>query len=36
MPSRFKPAARSRYSWFLGSLWAVAIVFLIARAFVPA
>lgn len=34
MYSRFKPPSR-RAIWFLGSLWAVAIVFLIARAFVP-
>jgi hypothetical protein len=35
MLSRFKPPAR-RAIWFLGSLWAVAIVFVIARAILPA
>lgn len=35
MLSRFKPPDR-RALWFLGSLWAVALVFLVARAFVPA
>ncbi len=35
MLPRFKPPQRHAIL-FLGSLWAVAIVFLIARAFVPA
>ncbi len=35
MTLHFKPRQR-RAIYFLGSLWAVAIVFLIARAFVPA
>lgn len=34
MLSRFKPPNR-RAIWFLGSLWAVALVFVIIRAFVP-
>ncbi len=34
MISRFKPPQR-RAIYFLGSLWALAIVFLIARALVP-
>ena len=34
MHSRVKPPSR-RAIWFLGSLWAVALVFLIVRAFVP-
>ena len=34
MLSRFKPP-NGRATWFLGSLWAVALVFLIVRAFVP-
>lgn len=34
MLSRFKPPQRQAIL-FLGSLWAVALVFLIARAFLP-
>lgn len=34
MPSRFKPPQR-RAIMFLGSLWVVAIVFLVVRAVVP-
>lgn len=34
MLSRFKPPDR-RATWFLGTLWAVALVFLIVRALVP-
>jgi len=34
MLSRFTPPAR-RAIWFVGSLWAVAIVFIMARAILP-
>jgi len=34
MLSRSKPP-NGRAIWFLGSLWAAALVFLIVRAFVP-
>jgi hypothetical protein len=35
MLSGFKPPLR-RAIFFLGSVWAVAVVFLVARAFLPA